>query len=349
MANVLADQMANPDSPVGAEERVADPRPPVVVVTGPTASGKSALALEIALRFDGEIVNADSMQVFRFMNIGTAKPSLEDRQRVPHHLFDVVDPNESYSAGRYAQEARAAAAAIHARGRLVVLTGGTGLYIRAFLDGLIETGQSTPGLRARLEADHERAVAEGDRTRLHRRLAKLDADAADDIHPHDARRTIRALEILEQSGRPASRMREDHGFRDRPFRVLHLSIDPGRDVLHERIAARAEEMIRDGLLREVRDLRERGYGPELKPMQAIGYRHIQPVVDGADTLVNAVEAMKADTRQFARRQRTWIRAVAEVESFDPGDREALFARVERFLQAKDAAEPSAATRPAGSR
>ena len=332
-----------------AQEQSADERPRVVVVTGPTASGKSALALEIALAFDGEILNADSMQVFRFMNIGTAKPSQADRLRVPHHLFDVVDPHEPYSAGRYAQEARAAAAAIHARGRLVVLTGGTGLYIRAFLDGLIQTGQSTPGLRARLEAEHQQAVAEGDRTRLHRRLAKLDVDAADDIHPHDARRTIRALEILEQSGRPASRMREDHGFRDRPFRVLHLSIDPGREALHERIAARADTMIADGLLREVRDLRERGFGPELKPMQAIGYRHIQPVVDGADTLVNAVEAMKADTRQFARRQRTWIRAVPEVESFDPADREALFARVERFLQARDAAEPSADPRPADSR
>ena len=140
-----------------AKERASGERLPVVVVTGPTASGKSALALEIALRFDGEIVNADSMQVFRFMNIGTAKPSREDRQRVPHHLFDVVDPDEPYSAGRYAQEARAAAAAIHARGRLVVLVGGTGLYIRAFLDGLIETGQATPGLRSRLEAEYATA------------------------------------------------------------------------------------------------------------------------------------------------------------------------------------------------
>lgn len=307
-------------------------RPPVVVVTGPTASGKSALALELARRFDGEIVNADSMQVYRFMDIGTAKPSLAERQQVPHHLFDVVRPDEPYSAGRYAQDARAAAAAIHARGRLVVLVGGTGLYIRAFLDGLIETGETRPGLRARLEAEHERAVAEGDRTRLHRRLSTLDADAADEIHPHDVRRTIRALEILEQSGKTATRMREAHGFRDRPFRVLHLDIDPGRERLQARIDARAEAMIAAGLLREVRDLRERGYGPELKPMQAIGYRHIQPVVDGSDTLVNAVEAMKRDTRQFARRQRTWIRAVEGIHSYDPDDRDAIFSHVERFLK-----------------
>ena len=144
-------------------------------------------------------------------------------------------------------------------------------------------------------------------------------------------------------------MREAHGFRDRPFRVLHLSVDPGREALNARIAARAEAMIAAGLLREVRDLRERGYGPELKPMQAIGYRHIQPVVDGSDTLVNALEAMKADTRQFARRQRTWIRAVPEVEQFDPAEHEAIFARVARFLAATDAAEPSADLRPAESR
>lgn len=311
-------------------------RPPVVVVTGPTASGKSALALELALRFDGEIVNADSMQVFRFMDIGTAKPSLAERSRVPHHLFDVVNPDQPYSAGRYAQDARAAAAAIHGRGRLVVLVGGTGLYIRAFLDGLIETGEARPGLRARLEAEHERAVAEGDPARLHRRLTKLDADAADEIHPRDTRRTIRALEILEQSGQPASRMREAHGFRDRPFRVLHLCIDPGRERLHERIDARAQAMIDAGLLREVRDLRERGYGPELKPMQAIGYRHIQPVADGSDTLANALEAMKKDTRQFARRQRTWIRAVPDVVTFDPDDRDGVFAATKRFLESDDA-------------
>lgn len=331
-------------SPLQAENE----RPPVVVVTGPTASGKSALALEIAARFDGEIVNADSMQVFRFMNIGTAKPTPEERARVPHHLFDVVNPDEPYSAGRYAQEARAAAAAIHGRGHLVVLVGGTGLYIRAFLDGLIETGDVNPGARARLEAEHERAVAEGDPGRLHRRLSQLDVDAADDIHPNDSRRTIRALEILEQSGRPASRMREAHGFRDRPFRVLHLCIDPGREVLNERINARAQSMIEAGLLREVRDLRERGYGAERKPMQAIGYRHIQPVVDGADTLANALEAMAKDTRQFARRQRTWIRAVPDVHTYDPADREAIFAHVERFLKAGSVGA-HAAVRPADSR
>jgi tRNA dimethylallyltransferase len=303
-----------------------------VVVTGPTASGKSALALDLAERFGGEIVNADSMQVFRYMNIGTAKPSAEDRARIPHHLFDVANPDEGYSAGRYAKDARVAASLIHERNRVVFLTGGTGLYIRAFLDGLIDTGDVDPGLRMRLEAEQKRAAEEGDPTRLYRRLMEFDAQAAAKIHANDVRRTVRALEILELSGQRASSVRGAHGFRDRPFRVLHLAIDPGRAALADRIARRAEAMIEAGLLREVRDLRERGYGPELRPMQAIGYRHIQPVVDGADTLANALEAMKVDTRRFARRQRTWIRPLPDVHWHDPAEPAAAQERVADFLE-----------------
>jgi tRNA dimethylallyltransferase len=164
---------------------------------------------------------------------------------------------------------------------------------------------------------------------------EFDPDAAAKIHPNDVRRTVRALEILEQSGQRASSMRNAHAFTDRPFRVLHLAIDPGRDVLVERINQRAEAMIEAGLLREVRGLRERGYGSELRPMQSIGYRHIQPVVDGADTLVNALEGIKIDTRRFARRQRTWLRAVPDVHWHDPSDKVGIFARVEAFLGGGD--------------
>ncbi len=317
-------------------------RPPVVVVTGPTGSGKSALAIQLALRFGGEIVNADSMQVFRYMDIGTAKPTPEERQRVPHHLFDVADPDEIYSAGRFAKEARAAAAAIHSRGRVVFLTGGTGLYIRAFLDGLVETGGADRILRGRLEGEQARAAEEGDPTRLHRRLLELDPDAAERIHPNDVRRTVRALEILEQSGQPASRVRAAHAFTDSPYRVLHLAVDPGRERLAERIAQRAEAMIEAGLLAEVRALRGRGYGAHLRPMQAIGYRHMQAVVDGLDTLVNALAAIETDTRRFARRQRTWLRAVPEVRWYDPADADQISEQVGRFLEASESSLVSSA-------
>jgi tRNA dimethylallyltransferase len=316
------------NEPSGEEK----PAGPVVVVTGPTASGKSALGIEIAERFGGEIINADSMQVYRYMDIGSAKPSAEERSRVPHHLFDVVDPKADYSAGRYGIEARAVASEIHDRGGLVVLVGGTGLYIRAFLEGLVSDGGADPEIRERLEREHAEASAAGDPGRLHRRLTDWDPDAAERIHPNDLRRTIRALEICAQAGRPASGVRKDHGFADRPYPRLHLAIDPGREILNERIDLRCEQMIEAGLLREVRHLRDAGYGAELRPMQSIGYRHINPVVDGLDTLAHALIEMQKDTRRFARRQRTWLRKVEGVEWMDPADPDAVFAKVEEFTK-----------------
>jgi tRNA dimethylallyltransferase len=313
-------------------------RPPVVVVTGPTATGKTPLAIELALRFEGEIVNADSMQVYRFMDVGTAKPSLEQRLRVPHHLLDVVTPDVRYSAGLYAEAARAAARDIHARGRIPFVTGGTGLYIRAFLEGLIPAGAADPALRERLEREHERALAEGDPQRLHRRLAAADPQAAARIHPNDVRRVTRALEIAQASGAAASRVRAAHGFADRPFRVLHLALDLEREVLGERIDARCRAMLQAGLLQEVRELRERGYGPELRPMQAIGYRHMLPVAAGSATLEEALAAMRSDTRRFARRQRTWLRAVSDVCWVDPRDPADLAKRVGEFLEGSSAPE-----------
>ena len=172
-----------------------------------------------------------------------------------------------------------------------------------------------------------RAVEQGEPTRLYRRLEELDPRAAASIHPNDLRRTIRALEIVQRCGREASTVRSEHGFGDSPFETLHLALDPGREIVNQRINQRCQDMIDRGLLQEVRRLREMRYGPELRPMQAIGYRHIQPVVDGADTLANALESMKLDTRRFARRQRTWIRPLPDVHWHHPTGAEAVFERV----------------------
>jgi tRNA dimethylallyltransferase len=313
-------------------DRDSTTRPPVVVVTGPTSAGKTTLAIELALRFDGEIVNADSMQVYRSMDIGTAKPTREQQARAPHHLLDVVAPDEPYSAGRFARDARAAAAAIRARGRLVLLAGGTGLYIRAFLEGLLDGGEADPELREELEREHAGAAAAGDPLRLYRRLCDLDPESAGALHPNDLRRTVRALEICLRSGAPASEQRRDHGFADRPYRTLHLAIDPGREALDARIDAYCREMVERGLLQEVRALRDRGYGPQLRPMGSIGYRHMQPVVEGRATLADALEAMQRDTRRFARRQRTWLRGVPEAIWLHPGDAEQIHKTVEAFLR-----------------
>jgi tRNA dimethylallyltransferase len=311
-----------------------DTRPPVIVITGPTATGKSSLAIQLAERCAGEIVNADSMQVYRYLDIGTAKPSLAERTRVPHHLFDVVTPDVEYSAGRYCSEARAAAAAIHEAGAPVLLVGGTGLYIRAFLRGLVEEGGAAdPALRTRLEAEHAQAAGEGDPTRLHRRLEKVDPESAARIHPNDLRRLVRALEILERTGEPPSRVRSRQGFEDEPYRVLHLALDLPVAELDARIDERCRRMLDRGLLQEVRGLVERGYGPGLRPLQAIGYRHMWPVVEGSDTLANALPVMQRDTRRFARRQRTWLRSVPEARWVDPRDEEKIAADAAAFLEA----------------
>ena len=318
-------------------------RPPVVVVTGPTASGKTPLAIELALRFGGEIVNADSMQVFRFMDIGTAKPSAAERARVPHHLIDVVTPKQIYSAGRYARDARAAIAGIHARGRVPLLTGGTGLYIRAALHGLIDGVEADEELREQLESEQRQAEREGDSGRLHRRLEESDPDAAARIHPHDTRRIVRALEIATETGRPTSRVRGAHGFEDSPYRVLHIALAPERPELYARIDRRCQAMIESGLLQEVRDLVREGYGTELRPMRAIGYRHIVPVMEGRDTLANALEEMRRDTRHFARRQITWLRRVPDAIWVDPSQAVAIADQVEAFLAGRE--EPAVVLAP----
>jgi tRNA dimethylallyltransferase len=324
-----------------------DPRPPVVVLAGPTAAGKTPLAIELAERFDAEVVSADSMQVYRYLDIGTAKPSLAERARVPHHLLDVVTPDVPYSAGRYLVDARAAAAEIHGRGKPVLVVGGTGLYVRAMLEGLVPAGGADAELRASLEARDREARERGDPGWLHRRLAERDPERARELHPNDAVRIIRALEIFERAGGTAN-ARADARVARCPYRVLHLAVDPGRDALNARIELRCDAMIEAGLLNEVRELRACGYGPSLRPLQAIGYRHMHPVVEGVDTLVNAVAEMKRDTRRFARRQRTWLRAVPGLLWREPEDAAALAAEVERFLaESEDAGWRETPARGAG--
>jgi tRNA dimethylallyltransferase len=312
------------------------PLAPVIVIGGPTASGKTALAIELALRFAGEIVNADSMQVYRGMDIGTAKPSAAERALVPHHLIDIVAPDAPYDAARFAADADRAIGAILSRGHLPFLVGGTGLYIRSVLYGLNAGVARDAGFRKALEAEHARACAAGDPALLHRRLAEVDPTSAARLHPNDLVRVIRALEIHAATGRSATAVYGNAAPRPR-YDALFLALDPGRAELASRIDARCEAMIAGGLLQEVRALRDAGYGPALPSMRAIGYRHMQPVIDGLDTLANVCEAMKRDTRQFARRQRTWLRGEAGVIWVHPDERDSIATRVAAFLAARAAA------------
>ncbi len=276
---------------------------PLVVIVGPTASGKSALALRLARERSGEIVSCDSLQVYRGLDIGSAKPTAAERAEVPHHLLDVADPDEAFSAAAYARLARAALRGIASRGRLAIVAGGTGLYLRALLHGLFEGPSRDEALRRRLEGIAERF---GD-ARLHRLLARVDPEAGARVRPRDRVRVVRALEVYRSTGRPISEQQRGGATPLRGFRPLVVGLDPGREELRRAVKARTREMLVRGLLDEVWGLLGRGYGPELRPLRAIGYRQAVAAVRGETTVEEAERAIVTETLRFAKRQRTWFR------------------------------------------
>jgi tRNA dimethylallyltransferase len=283
---------------------VAPPEAPLVAIVGPTASGKSALALRLARARSGEIVSCDSLQVYRGLDIGSAKPTAEERAAVPHHLVDVVDPGEAFSAASYARLARAALGEIVARGRLPIVAGGTGLYLHALLQGLFEGPSRDEGLRRRLEGLAER---HGD-ARLHRLLARVDPEAAARTRPRDRVRVVRALEVRCVTGRPISEQQQGGAEPLRGFGTLVVGLDPDRAELRKAVEARTRDMLARGLVDEVRSLLGRGYGEEaLRPLRAIGYRQAVAVVRGEMTVAEAEGAIVTETMRFAKRQRTWFR------------------------------------------
>ena len=283
----------------------------VVAVVGPTASGKSALALDLAKERGGEIVSCDSLQVYRGLDIGSAKATAEERAAVPHHLIDVVDPDQEFSAADYARLARAAIDAIASRGRLPIVAGGTGLYLRALRRGLFAGPARDPDLRRRLEGIAER----GGDARLHRMLARVDPESAARIEKSDRLRVIRALEVFRASGRSLS----EHHRADAPAsdgrRWLILGLDPPREALRAAVEERTSRMLEAGLLDEVRLILARYGGADLRPLRAIGYRQAVSVVRGAQAVDAAQRDMVKETMRYAKRQMTWFRHQEEVTWF----------------------------------
>ena len=282
---------------------MAAPAAPLVAIVGPTASGKSALALRLARERAGEIVSCDSLQVYRGLDIGSAKATAEERAAVPHHLLDVASPDSAFSAAEYTRLARKALRGIAARGRLAIVAGGTGLYLRALLQGLFRGPSRDEGLRRRLEGLAERF---GD-ARLHRHLACVDPGAAARIAPRDRVRVVRALEVYRATGRAISEQQREGAVPLRGFRLLVVGLRPDRAALRGAVQERTRSMIARGLLDEVRGLLERGYSPELRPLRAIGYRQAVAVVCGEMTVEEAERAIVTETMRFAKRQVTWFR------------------------------------------
>jgi tRNA dimethylallyltransferase len=311
--------------------QATSPDPLLIVILGPTASGKSALAVDLAEQFAGEVVSCDSVAVYREFEIGTAKASHADRARIPHHLMDVADPGEPFTAGEYARRARGALNEIVQRGHLPIVVGGTGLYLRALLEGLFPGPQRSDELRQRLRS---RSTERGSEY-LHRLLRRLDPASAEKIHHNDAAKLIRAVEVCLMARGPMSEMWRERG-RDplRGFRVLRFGLNPARELLYERINLRAVKMFDDGLVAETQSLLQRfGDAREVIPIHSLGYEQALQHLRGDLTLAQAIASAQQGHRNYAKRQLTWFRREPGVTWFEGfGDDPAIRAQAARLTE-----------------
>ena len=282
----------------------------LIVILGPTAVGKTSLSIDLAARFDGEIVGADSRQIYQGMDIGTAKPSAAEQARVPHHLVDIQPPDKQMALATYQQMAFSVIDDIHRRGRLPFLVGGSALYLRAVTEGLqIPEVAPNPALRSELE----RFAQENGRAALHARLQAFDPDAAAQIHPNNLRRVVRALEIVQTTGRRKSELATA---RPPPYRILKIGLDLPRPLLHERVDRRVHEMVDAGLVEEMASLLAAGYSPDLPAFSSLGYHEIAAHLRGEISLAAAVERIQIETHRFVRHQYTWFRRIPDIHWFD---------------------------------
>jgi tRNA dimethylallyltransferase len=301
------------------------------VILGPTGSGKSDLALRVAAEFSGEVVNCDSLQIFRYFDIGTAKLPFDQRRGIPHHLIDILDPDQLFTAGEYARLAREVLAEISTRGRLPVVAGGTGFYLRALLDGLFPGPARDQALRDRL-AERERRRPGS----IHRLLGRFDPQAAGRIHPNDLPKMMRALEVCLLTRRPVTEIYQEGRDELRGYETLKIGLSPPREQLYERLDQRAEHMFQTGLIDEVRGILARGFAVSAKPFESHGYRQAVQFLNGELNQAQAVFYAQRNTRRYAKRQMTWFRQEPGVEWFTGfGDelqlQQVIIDRVRSFL------------------
>jgi tRNA dimethylallyltransferase len=307
------------------------PKPRLIVIAGPTAVGKTAVALELAATFGGEIINADSMQVYRHMDIGTAKPSADERRCVPHHLLDVVDPDESFNAALFTETAEPIIRSLHQIGIPIFVVGGTGLYIRALLGGLFSGPAADEGLRNTYR--EQLAIHGGDY--LYNQLKRVDALAARRIDSHDTARIIRALEVITLTGHSIVDRQAEHAFSDRRYDYLKIGLKMDRTDLFGRIDRRTRAMVESGLVDEVRRLLQMGCREDIKPMQSMGYKHVVSHLNRDLSLDEAIGLTARDTRRYAKRQETWFRAEPDMVWVLPGDLKMIKKTIERFIRGDD--------------
>lgn len=282
---------------------------PLIILTGPTAVGKTSLSIQLAKTIGGEIISADSMQVYKKMDIGTAKITKEEMEGVPHYLIDVLEPDEEFNVVRFQKMAKEAIEKIYENDHIPILVGGTGFYIQALLyDINFSETEAETEYRKELQqyADTHGAVA------LHERLQQIDKESAKKIHPNNVKRVIRAIEYFEQTGEPISKHNEEQAQKESPYQFLYIVLNHDRDVLYERIDYRVDQMIKQGLVEEVKQLLDSGYAPDLVSMQGLGYKEFIPYFKQEISLEQAIYTLKRDTRHFAKRQITWFKREKDV-------------------------------------
>lgn len=322
---------------------------PLVVLLGPTAVGKSRVALFVAKHFDTEILTADSRQVYRGMDIGTDKPTAEERREVPHRLIDVVDPSEMFNAGWYRRVAMLEIERLYGVGRLPFVVGGTGLYLRTLVRGLCPAPQADPHIRADLKKFRDEQGRDG----LYAELMRVDPETAARLHPNDESKVIRALEVFRLSGCPMSTMHDEHRFQDTPFSALLIGLQRPKETLYRRIEERIDWQLTHGMVEETRALLDRGYGRELGSMKGLGYRQVGAYLSSEYDYEEMVRRFKRDTRRFAKRQMTWFRSEAgvvwlSIEDNEPSERtaERVIAQIEHFVGVLGQPKQLAAAQPA---
>jgi tRNA dimethylallyltransferase len=303
-------------------------RPPVIAVLGPTATGKTDIAIELALRYHGEVVSVDSRYLYRGLDIGTAKPPPEERRGVPHHLIDILTPDEEYSLALYQQDAYSAIDAILRRDHLPIVAGGSPLYVRAVLEGWrIPRAAPDPDFRGQMELFAQEHGSEA----LHERLRQIDPTAADRTPPRNIRRVIRALEVYHQTGRPMS---EQEGKEPPPYRILRIGLHIDRETLFQRIDQRVDTMFQRGLVEEIKSLLAAGVSADCTAMQTIGYQEVIPYLRGEYDYATMVERIKFSTHRYVRHQMTWLRKTPDINWIDIlelGSRDQIYRLVDEFL------------------
>lgn len=302
-------------------------KPRLIIIVGPTGVGKTEMAIKLAHLYNGEIISADSMQVYRYMDIGTAKPTPDERRTIRHHLIDVVNPDEEFNAAMFNEKSATVIEMLYKAGKNIFLVGGTGLYIKTLLGGLFDG----PGADKVLRKSYTDDVNKHGVGYLYGRLKDRDPVAAQKIHPHDRVRIVRALEVIESSGESIVTKQEEHRFGHKRYNSLKIGLNLDRRSLYDRIDKRTAKMIADGLVDEVKHLLKMGFTGSLKPMQSMCYKHIHDYIQGAHVLEEAVRLVKRDTRRYAKRQMTWFRRDSDVVWYHPHDSKAIMNEIENFL------------------